>query len=690
MWWKVIILVFVVVLLAFFGRFSYSAVSAQNPEKFVIVKDGQPEAVIVVGKQAGEDEMFSAEELQSYIKKISGALIPIKKDDEEFPGNVIAVGRNKTNANANLAVDKLEREGFRIKTSGNVLSLAGKDDAGTQFAVYSFLEKYLGVRWLWPGDLGEVVPKMQTIEVGQINDTNQPDFKWRNRGPGGALWGATTGPTEMHARELLLGITREHQKEVELWEKRNKWGGMKIYGGHCLGEIFPPEKYGKTHPEYYALVNGKRDVPGADYDYKHEGQICTTNPEVVKVVVQWVRNFLDEHPDYDGVHITLNDGGGFCECEKCRALDVREVLEGEGIDAEETQARRARRTVITDRVYTYVNQVAEEVQKTHPGKYVVSMAYSRYITPPKRIKLHPFTVPQYCLWSCYRHANPEMKKEHEDIAAGWAKASEKTGIYEYFINGSWPGVHRLVTSHIADSIRYLYGQGIDLYQTQSGDEFGVNGINYYVAGKLLWDTSLDEQQILDDFYQKGFGKAAGPVKRFHKGLEQAWNEATKDGKDVSCNSVRDTRLLELFTPELLEQCRQDLAEAERVADDDLIRGRVEFYKKGFHYTELTVDAARATQKLAALDIDLYPSRSRTGGADPYPDEKVKQRIEQLDKQEIKKLVADALTAWEKRDGFVEELKNDYVLAYFWVRYNNLTRRFNPVENIRELSKFLGS
>jgi len=360
----------VVVLLGCFVQFTDCAALARRPEKFVIVKGGEPAATIVVGEGASEEEMFAANELQTYVRKVSGALIPIKKDNEEFSGNIIAVGRNKVNLNANLGFDKLEREGFRIKTSGNSLSLVGKDDMGTQFAVYSFLEKYLGVRWLWPGELGEVVPKMETIEVGPIDDTEEPDFKWRDRGPGGALWGASTGPTEMHERELLLGVTREHQKEVQLWEKRNKWGGMKIYGGHCLGEIFPPEKYGKTHPEYYALVDGKRDVPGEDYDYKHEGQICTANPEVVKVVVEWVRKFLDEHPDYDGVHITLNDGGGFCECERCRALDVSEFVKGEGIDAEETQRRRARRTVITDRVFTYVNQVAEEVQKTHPGRII--------------------------------------------------------------------------------------------------------------------------------------------------------------------------------------------------------------------------------------------------------------------------------------------------------------------------------
>lgn len=685
---KLMNLLFAVVLLGCFEQFAYCAASARCCEKFVIVKSRTPHATIIVGKKASEGELFAANELRSYVRKVSGGLLPIKKDNEKLFGNIIAVGRNKINANSNLGLDRLEREGFRIKTNGNILSLVGKDDAGTQFAVYSFLEKYLGIRWLWPGELGEVVPQMETIVVGRIDDTEEPDFKWRDRGPEGALWGAATGPTEMHARELVLGVSPKHQKQVQLWEKRNKWGGMKIYGGHCLGEIFPPEKYAKTHPEYYAFVKGERELPAPDYDYKHRGQVCTTNPGVIKTTIEWVRDFLDKNPDYDGVHITLNDGGGFCECDRCQALDSDKFVKRRGIDAEEMKKRPGKYKIITDRVFTYINQVAEELQKVHPRKYVVSMAYSRYTKPPEKIAIHPFAVPQYCMWSSYKHSDPKKKAEHEDIAARWAAASEKTGIYEYFINGSWPGAHRLVVPQIANSLKFLHKNDVLLYQTQSGDEFGVNGINYYVAGKLLWDVSLDEKQILDDFYQKGFGKAAGAVKRFHNRLTEAWSLATADGNDVTCSSVKNTRLTELYTPQLLRQCRQDLAEAKKLADDDLIRRRVKFYSKGLRYTELTVTAARVAQKLEALGVSLFPAKFDLGKGGPYPDQKLKQKIEELNKDEVKKLVAETIAAWEKRDTFVEQLKNDYVLAYFWVKYNNLTRKFNPVKNLRKLSEIL--
>ena len=643
---------------------------------FYIVENEAPTSVIVLSSVATEAEKFASVELQTYLKKVSGIEIPVKFDSEEISENRILVGQTRFTKELGLSTDDLKQEGFRIKTIDNNLALVGRDDAGTQFAIYTFLEEYLGVRWFWPGELGEVVPQMKTIQINQIDDIQEPDFKWRNRGPGGALWGATSGPTEMHARERLLGVTVEHQQEVELWEKRNKWGGMKIYGGHSLAEIFPPEKYAKTHPEYFALVNGKRDVPDENYDYKHECQICTTNPDVIKVAVEWARNFFNEHSEYDGVHMTLNDGGGFCECERCQALDSGEFVKRPGIDAEEMKQKPAKYTIITNRVFTFLNHVAEEVKKNHPGKYIVSMAYSRYTQPLKNIELHPFVIPQYCLWSAYRHANAEFKQKHESIAAGWAKIANKKGIYEYHINGSWPGMHRIVMPYIAESIKYLYQQGIDLYQTQSGDEFAINGLNYYIAGKLLWDSSLDEKQILDDFYQKAFGNAGNAIKRFHHKLTEAWKNVTKDGVDVSCSSLEKTRLLELFTPQLLEECRQDLTEAEEAAEDNIIRKRVEFYKKGFHYTELTVAAVQAAKKLEELGVHLFPL------------ETAMQDIQQIEKEQAKRFVDEALSTWDQRNKFVEKLKNDYVIAYFWVKYNDMQRNFNPTDNLRELSEIL--
>ncbi|MFB3905205.1 MAG: DUF4838 domain-containing protein [Acidobacteriota bacterium] len=662
-------------LVAGVGTLLALAACSSGSGRVTLVEEGQSKATIVIPSGAGDEVRFAATELQTYLKKISGATLPLAEDGREISETRVFIGPSRLTREAGVDLGQLKAGGFVIQTMGDDLAVVGKDDEGTRCGVSELLE-ILGVRWYWPGELGEVVPRLATVTVDPLDIAQSPDFAWRDRGPEGALWGATSGPTDMDGRALLLGITPEHQAEVKLWEKRNKWGGLKIYGGHCLGEVFPPEKYAKTHPEYYALVNGKRAVPGPDYDYKHGGQVCTSNPDVVKAAVAWARDFFDKHPDFDGVHMTMNDSGGFCECEKCRSLDSTNLVARPGIEAEE-MGRAPRRTVITDRIFTYINQIAEEVEKTHPGKLVFSMAYSRYITPPQRIRLHPNVVPQYCLWSAYKHASPEFKNQHREISAGWAKLARRKGIYEYDINGSWPGLHRLVMSHIAESIKHLHSLGYDLYQTQSGDEFAINGMNYYVTGKLLWNTRLDERQILEDFYQKAFGPSGPAVRRFQQMLQDAWNKATEKGTDVSCNSLETTRLLDLFTPELLGQCDQALQDADRLAADPIVRKRVEFYRQGFRYTQLTVEATRKSK-------DLYKA-----GIEVMDLPKAQSQMARLKKSEAQQLLGDALRAWEERGQFVESLKNDYVLAYFWVKYNDISRDFNPVENLRFLAARAG-
>ena len=205
----------------------------------------------------------------------------------------------------------------------------------------------------------------------------------------------------------------------------------------------------------------------------------------------------------------------------------------------------------------------------------------------------------------------------------------------------------------------------------------VNGLNYYIAGKLLWDTTLEINEILDDFYHKAFGEASDYIRRFHYRLFEAWKLATKDGKDVSCRSLENTRLLELYTPELLEMCRKDLSEAKNATDNEMIRRRIEFYSKGFCYTEMTVAAVRAAKKLEAIGVHLFPIESAQ-----------REILAIESKEEVKRLLKEALSSWEKRDKFVEQVKNDYVLAYFWIKYNNLTRKFNPTDKLRELLKIM--
>jgi hypothetical protein len=140
-------------------------------------------------------------------------------------------------------------------------------------------------------------------------------------------------------------------------------------------------------------------------------------------------------------------------------------------------------------------------------------------------------------------------------------------------------------------------------------------------------------------------------------------------------------LPDVYTQPILQACKDDLDAADIAADNDLIRKRIEFYRKGLRYTELTVAGVRSAKKIA--DIVQASRKLKSLGINLF-------LVSDAAKNEdTKKLVAEAVAAWQERDGLVEELKNDYVLAYFWVRYNEISREeFYPYENLKELSKIL--
>src|SRR4029077_6128612 len=105
-------------------------------------------------------------------------------------------------------IEKLQPEGFVIKTEVIDLFIVGRDTpdagtpvAGTFYGVCEFLERYLGVRWLMPGPLGEVAPKQTTIEIASADIRQEPPLAMRGSPSQRRGEAATNGPSwSLHQR----------------------------------------------------------------------------------------------------------------------------------------------------------------------------------------------------------------------------------------------------------------------------------------------------------------------------------------------------------------------------------------------------------------------------------------------------------------------------------------------------------
>ena len=209
----------------------------------VVVQDGKPNATIIMSRKATEVERYAASELQRYLEKISGAIPPIKSEGEGTTGYTIYIGACDAVHDLRPPVTSRFKgaNGFVIESGDDWIAIVGAEDLDTVYGVYAFLEKYLGVRWFMPGEIGEVVPKMETVEVGKISDKEKPDFAIRWIGSG--EWALRNRMNvNVAVKEETVGVN---------W----KWSF------HSFFYLIHPDKHFDKHPEFYSYVGGRRLCP---------------------------------------------------------------------------------------------------------------------------------------------------------------------------------------------------------------------------------------------------------------------------------------------------------------------------------------------------------------------------------------------------------------------------------------------
>ncbi len=330
-------------------------------------------------------------------------------------------------------------------------------------AVCEFQERFMGVRYLAPGATGCEVPRRDKIEVpsGTILRTNPP----MNAGNGRFF-------TMMYC---IANNIFGH-------------GAYKTHGGHIYPEAFPWAKYGKTHPEYYALIGSNREP-----SQKHNPVICISNPDAKKVIVDMIVREFDEGADV--VELGQNDGGEFCECEKCAAFG--------GPDAKSAG----------EKFWIFHRDIAEEVYRLRPEKTVQIISYAKTAEPPKTFRKFPPNV------------MIEMMKDSPRAFEMWRRYEVPRGFSCYIYHwGDYPKpglTCKLSMPKAAQMARRYLANGVkSLYRCGYGELFGTEGPTYYVFNKLIGNSSLDEDVLFEEYCQAAYGPAARAMKSFHSTLDE--------------------------------------------------------------------------------------------------------------------------------------------------------------------------
>jgi tetratricopeptide (TPR) repeat protein len=559
----------ILIALSLAGNYSLAeSLAAQQ----MIVENGQPRAEIVIAEEPSRSTRLAANELRTYLEKISGAELPILTQPVE--GNIhIFVGRSSHTDKLGITDEKLKFGSYRIVSGVNWLVLLGDD---TDFVPREPWARNNGDRVsgklqkLWEERTGESfgVPNGGMYKnrarlpgkIGRPDDAKTKDsesleiWAYDERGSFNAVCGylrslgvrwympGELGEVVPKLRDIPLPkidqtVTPDFairqfnvrfgtvSEDTMLWAARL---GMRIpYGlmiAHGMHTMTQTETVLREHPEWFALYGGKRDNQLGE----RLNHLCYSNPELFDATVRWARDQFDVY-DFETVSIMPPDAYiSLCQCSLC-----------EGKDEPEMGARGR----LSNHVWDFVNRVAKELRKSHPDKRVVCCAYGANTKPPVNIeKLEPNVQVVIVGGRRPRNSLPEQRQAIRQLRAGWLKKTDNPLMvfenYPFTSRGFY--LPAFTTRTIGESINATKGvsRGEDTWLSIGRDfdteGIGLNHILMYFTARMYWGgKGQDAEAMLEEYCRLFYGPARPQMLAFFRYCEDHWQSMEQDEKAVA-------------------------------------------------------------------------------------------------------------------------------------------------------------
>lgn len=504
-----------------------------------IIRGGKSDYVIVLPQSPTMIEQRAAKELNEYLYKMTGVVLPVVEDNTVPADYEISIGNTNRTIPLAISLDKLKQDGFYIKVYGGKLFIMGGNSYGTLYGVYELLEKYWGCRKYTPSV--EVVPQHSSLMLpADIDDWQVPAITSRNM-----LYVCANDNAFLDWLRLTQTTTS--------WVDRGKWG----LWVHTFGTLVPTEKYFSKHPEYYAMNEKGERVPS---------QLCMSNPELLDVLCKELDSYMSEKPEALYWSVSQNDNYNYCKCDACL-----KVYEEEGSPS--------------GLLIRFINKVAER----YPDKIISTLAYQFTRKAPAQAKPADNVNIMFCNIECNRSKpipldtlSAGFRKDMDD----WAKISHNILLWDYIVQFSnlytpFPNFRTL-----QPNMQYFVGNHVTSVFSQGNPEPAgeMCYLRAYVSAKLLWNPDCDLNAVTDDFLQGYYG-GAGPYIKEYMTLLHDNLEKSGEGLSIFGNSL--TPVDGYLSPENLDAYNLYFDRAEEaVAGDKELTARVEFARLPVIFAEL--------------------------------------------------------------------------------------------------------
>lgn len=475
----------------------------------IIFSNGKTCADIVLPTCASPCERFAADELKKYLDLITNeefSVITTKSLKKDF--NIYVGATQKALSLFENEYLSLGQDSFVVRNVGNDLFLFGRESVYSQsatiYAVYEFLEKYLGVRFYAVDE--EMVPKKEHIEIDDIDILSNPSFI--NRQP---LYGTQRKNAQF---ALKLRIKDKYVADLLGGSLDLEWGTAQ---GHNFYDLIPPAVYEKEHPEWFD---------------KENGELCFSQESLTDELFEVLKREIISHPNAKYFALSQNDTVKSCQCDKCKASYEKYGVTGTMMRfvnrvakmIEEWSKESCHNREIYIVTFAYYFSIKPPVVKNKKGEYI---AIDESCIPNKNVYIF-FTTIDFCFYHELADTTCEWNKDFLDTFYGWKSlVGERIHVWNYCTNyvhylypffnfESWQKNYKFFKDN---GVRYLLDHGN--CETEFAD---MAEMRAYLASKLMWDVNLNVEEEAKGFIQAYYKEAAKEVEEYLKLLRERFKK----------------------------------------------------------------------------------------------------------------------------------------------------------------------
>jgi len=563
---------------------------------------GVAPAPIIVFKDAPPRTRDAAVTLAEYIEKTCGARPAIiDGEPDPAPARGIWVGCQPVLKKLLPGVDFTfaHPEEILIAVAGGHLVIAGRDrwdrqhmdgrgrlapitgrqqEYGTVNAVYTFLQDYLRVRWLWPGDTGEDVVAQRRIAFAPLEFRYHPQIRARSG---------------MFVR-WSLGDSKEGPPQIWARYQRVQLDSLELAGGHAFSHWW--DKYHEQHPDYFAL---QPDGTRSGWPEPKDAKLCDSNPAVWRQWLAEVEEKLKADPTQRVLNASPNDSyeSGHCVCPRCRAWDNPNgeivTYRWKGVTED--------RPCLSDRQVTFANTLARMLKERFPDKDLYVQLHAYGLSRPAPVAAEPDANVIISSVSNFHLRADGVGDDRTKAMQQFAAWGEKAPHLAWRPNLGSPvglswGMPDVGMRQAGEDFRFVADRGcMGLFFDMFWGHWATQGPHYYVLAHLAWNPRTDVPALMDDYYARGFGPAAAELKAYWSLLEKTRTDFLREVP----NRHRAFDIPRKYTAALFAQAEALLnqADAKLAGAPDLYRRRVAFVRTGLEYTRMVVDTRAAMQKV---------------------------------------------------------------------------------------------